>query len=92
MSELHVDIKKHMDETLKASCQSLKYSSVQFLLGPLESFLAKVTAFLGLVFLYSLIHESQGAKFQSTVAGAVEQEVWEVQMKALSLVRRQLFL
>lgn len=48
MNELHLDIKKHMDETLKSSCQSLKYSSVQFLLGPLEAFLAKVTAFIGM--------------------------------------------
>jgi hypothetical protein len=47
MNEMHVDIKKHLDETLKASCQSLKYSAVQYLLGPLEGFLAKVTAFLG---------------------------------------------
>jgi hypothetical protein len=36
-----------MDETLKASCQALKLSALHFLLGPLEGFLAKVTAFLG---------------------------------------------
>lgn len=47
MHESHVDVKKRMDETLKASCQALKISALHFLLGPLEGFLAKVTAFLG---------------------------------------------
>lgn len=47
MNELHIDIKKHLDESLKSSCQSLKYSTIQYILGPLESFLAKVVAFIG---------------------------------------------
>lgn len=45
--ESHIDIQKRMEEHLKASCQALKYSAVHFLLGPLESFLAKVSAFIG---------------------------------------------
>ena len=47
MYESHVDVKKKMDEHLKASCQALKYSAMHFLLGPVESFLAKVSAFIG---------------------------------------------
>lgn len=47
MQEAHVDVRKKMDEHLKASCQALKYSALHFLLGPLEGFLAKVAAFLG---------------------------------------------
>jgi hypothetical protein len=47
MHEAHVDVKKKMDEHLKAACQALKYSSIHFLLGPMESFLAKVSAFIG---------------------------------------------
>jgi len=45
--ESHVDVQKRMDEHLKSSCQALKYSALHFLLGPLESFLAKVSAFIG---------------------------------------------
>jgi hypothetical protein len=105
MSELHIDIKKHMDETLKASCQSLKYSAVQYLLGPLETFLAKVTAFLGLLLLllflpsflllllFLLSPSPQEVRFQSIGVGeAQEVAVVAVQMKALSLVRKQQFL
>jgi len=47
MQESQLDIRKHMDEVLKTSCQSLKFSALHFLLGPLEGFLAKVTAFIG---------------------------------------------
>ena len=46
MYESHIDVKKKMDEHLKTSCQALKYSAIHFLLGPLESFLAKVSAFI----------------------------------------------
>ncbi len=46
MYESQVDVKKKMDEHLKASCQALKLSAIHFLLGPLESFLAKVSAFI----------------------------------------------
>lgn len=45
--ESHIDVKKRMDEHLKASCQALRTSALHFLLGPLESFLAKVSAFIG---------------------------------------------
>ena len=47
MQESHVDVKKKMDDNLKSSCQALKYSAMHFLLGPLEGFLAKVSAFIG---------------------------------------------
>ncbi len=36
-----------MDQVLKNSCFSLKQSALKLLLGPLDAFLAKVTAFIG---------------------------------------------
>lgn len=47
MNETHVDAKKDLDGVLKQACFSLKLSALKMLLGPLDGFLAKVTAFSG---------------------------------------------
>jgi hypothetical protein len=47
MQELHTDAKKELDEALRKSCLAFKSSAVKMLLGPLDAFLAKVSAFLG---------------------------------------------
>ena len=43
-----VDVRRDLDITLKESCRLLRCSAVTLMLGPLESFLAKVTAFAGI--------------------------------------------
>jgi hypothetical protein len=47
LNETEVDVKKNLDTMLKTACLALKESSLKMLLGPLNSFLAKVTAFIG---------------------------------------------
>jgi hypothetical protein len=47
LQELSVDAKKDLDAVLKASCGGMKTSAVKMLLGPIDAFLAKVTAFVG---------------------------------------------
>ncbi len=45
--DLKVDAKRDLDNVLKQSCFNLKQSSLKLLLGPLDAFLAKATAFVG---------------------------------------------
>jgi hypothetical protein len=47
MQETQMDAKKDLDLVLKQACFSLKQSALKLLLGPLDNFLAKVTAFAG---------------------------------------------
>jgi hypothetical protein len=42
-----VDVRRELDQTLKEACRLLRVSAVSMILGPLESFLAKVSAFAG---------------------------------------------
>lgn len=42
-----VDIRRELDNTLKDACRLLRGSAISMVLAPLESFLAKVTAFSG---------------------------------------------
>ncbi|CAM9813789.1 unnamed protein product, partial [Ectocarpus fasciculatus] len=43
-----VDVRRELDITLKEACRLLRCSAVTLMLGPLESFLAKVSAFAGI--------------------------------------------
>jgi len=45
--EMQVDARKNLDLVLKDACLGLKASAVKMLLGPLDAFLSKVTAFVG---------------------------------------------
>jgi hypothetical protein len=47
MQEMQIDAKKELDNVLKSACFSLKHSAVKVLLGNIDAFLAKVTAFVG---------------------------------------------
>ena len=47
MQEASVDIKKRLDEALRSSCLNLKLSILHFVMPAVESFLAKVAAFIG---------------------------------------------
>jgi hypothetical protein len=47
MQEMQVDAKKELDALLKSACFSLKDAAVKSLLGAIDGFLAKVTAFIG---------------------------------------------
>jgi len=47
MSETQLDAKKQLDVVLKAACLALKTAAVKSLLGAMDVFLAKVTAFVG---------------------------------------------
>jgi hypothetical protein len=47
MHETQIDAKKELDNVLKSACFSLKHSAVKVLLGNIDAFLAKVTAFVG---------------------------------------------
>jgi hypothetical protein len=47
LSEKQLDAKKDLDAALKTSCISLKSSALKMLVGPLDGFLAKVSAFAG---------------------------------------------
>mmetsp|Transcript_30270 Transcript_30270/g.50665 ORF Transcript_30270/g.50665 Transcript_30270/m.50665 type:complete len:558 (-) Transcript_30270:114-1787(-) len=47
MHETQIDAKKELDGVLKNACFALKATAVKSLLGPMDSFLAKVTAFVG---------------------------------------------
>lgn len=47
MQEMQIDAKKDLDNVLKSACFSLKHSAVKVLLGNIDAFLAKVTAFVG---------------------------------------------
>ena len=47
MQEQEVDAKRDLDNVLKQACGSLKQNATKMLLGPLDSFMAKVTAFVG---------------------------------------------
>ena len=47
MHETEVDAKRDLDGVLKGACSSLKHNAIKMLLGPLDAFLAKVTAYVG---------------------------------------------
>ena len=47
LAETQVDAKKDLETALRSACGSLRLSALRTLLGPLDGFLAKVTAFLG---------------------------------------------
>lgn len=47
MQEFHVDGKKDLDIYLKKACIAFKQSSLKMILGPLDSLLAKASAFVG---------------------------------------------
>jgi hypothetical protein len=47
MVEKEVDARRELDIVLKEACANLRQSAVRMLVGPLESFLAKVSAFAG---------------------------------------------
>ena len=47
LHEVQVDGKRELDVVLKTACAALKQSAVKSLLGALEAFLAKVSAFVG---------------------------------------------
>ena len=47
LQETEIDAKRDLDNVLKTSCSSLKQNAIKLLLGPLDAFLAKVTAFVG---------------------------------------------
>lgn len=47
LQELHTDAKKELDGSLKKACIAFKLSAIKMLLGPLDTFMAKVAAFLG---------------------------------------------
>ena len=47
LQEQEIDAKRDLDNVLKQACSSLKQNAVKMLLGPLDAFMAKVTAFVG---------------------------------------------
>ena len=47
LTDCPIDAKKQLDDTLKTSCGLYRRSATHSLIGPLETFLAKVTAFVG---------------------------------------------
>jgi hypothetical protein len=47
MQEFHMDAKKDLDFSLKKACISFKQSAIKMMLGPMDSLLAKVSAFAG---------------------------------------------
>ena len=47
MQETEVDAKRDLDNVLKTACSNMKQSAIKMLLGPLDGFLAKVTALVG---------------------------------------------
>lgn len=47
MQETEIDAKRDLDNVLKSACSNMKQNALKVLLGPLDSFLAKVTAFVG---------------------------------------------
>jgi hypothetical protein len=47
MQETEIDAKRDLDNVLKASCSSMKSNAIKLILSNLDSFLAKITAFVG---------------------------------------------
>lgn len=45
--DAHIDVKRKMDENLKAACVSFKNSALDYLAAQLISFIAKISAFVG---------------------------------------------
>lgn len=47
LQEQEIDAKRDLDNVLKQACSSLKQNAIKMLLGPMDAFMAKVTAFAG---------------------------------------------
>ena len=47
LQEQEIDAKRDLDNVLKQACSSLKQNAIKMLLGPMDGFMAKVTAFAG---------------------------------------------
>ena len=47
MQETEIDAKRDLDNVLKSACSNMKVSAIKLLLGQVDTFLAKVTAFVG---------------------------------------------
>jgi conserved oligomeric Golgi complex subunit 3 len=69
MQETEIDAKRDLDNVLKSACSSMKQNAIKGLLGPLDSFLAKVTAFVGEIPIAapgdSKLNLSENASFKS---------------------------
>lgn len=78
MHETEIDAKRDLDNVLKTACSSMKQSAIKTLLGPLDGFLAKVTAFIGDIPISDIPERrgSEGTLLQSSASGSLKSQAF----------------
>eukprot|EP00428_Durinskia_dybowskii_P060658 CAMPEP_0170381734 /NCGR_PEP_ID=MMETSP0117_2-20130122/14567_1 /TAXON_ID=400756 /ORGANISM="Durinskia baltica, Strain CSIRO CS-38" /LENGTH=872 /DNA_ID=CAMNT_0010637325 /DNA_START=183 /DNA_END=2801 /DNA_ORIENTATION=+ len=69
MYEMQIDAKKELDDALKVACFSFQRCAVKLLLGNMDTFLAKVTAFVGEI---PLLNSDDNGADNSTMSAGLD--------------------